>query len=80
MLEVLTQLIDHVRINLGDTQVLARNYGHTFLENELHEGTPTGDVLRSVGERLVALAEGDPALLPSGLAALHVEVSSYEQD
>jgi hypothetical protein len=80
VLEVLTQLIDHVRTNVDDTMVLARNYGHTFVENEIHEGTPTGDALRSVGERLVALGEGDPEVMPSGLAALHVEVSGYAVD
>jgi hypothetical protein len=40
----------------GDIRVLAHNYGRTFVHDHLRRGTPEGERLRSIGERLAALA------------------------
>lgn len=72
VVDVLASLIEALAEG-RDVRVLARGYGRTFIESHVHRGTPAGERLRSIGERLAALADREPADLGPSLAALHDE-------
>ncbi|HTQ46764.1 MAG TPA: hypothetical protein VMI75_28615 [Polyangiaceae bacterium] len=61
-----------------DVSALARGYGHTFAEDHLRRGTSLEAPLRSIGERLAAIAEAPRETQRATLAALAAEVARHE--
>jgi predicted dithiol-disulfide oxidoreductase (DUF899 family) len=54
-------------------RVLAHGYGRTFVHDHLRRGTPEGERLRSIGERLAALAMRESPEIRPDLDALRDE-------
>jgi hypothetical protein len=69
VLDGLVQALDGGR----DVRDLARGYGGTFAQNQLHRDTAHGQPLRSIGERLAALAKRGSPDIGQDLNALRDE-------
>ncbi len=76
---VITELARMVAEAPDEARTLARNYGQTFIEDHLREGTSHAAPLRAVGARLVGLASGDAGVLADELEALRAEVAARER-
>jgi nucleotide-binding universal stress UspA family protein len=72
VVDVLENLVEAVAEG-RDVRVLAHGYGRTFIESHVHRGTPAGERLRSIGERLAALANDESPELGPKLIALRDE-------
>lgn len=61
-----------------DVSALARGYGRTFAEDYMRRGTPLEAPMRSIGERLAAIAGAPRSAQKATLATLLAEAARHE--
>jgi hypothetical protein len=57
---------------------LLRGYGRSFASDHLRRGTPIGEQLRAVGDKLAAAASSTRDAQRATVASLDAEVARYE--
>jgi hypothetical protein len=74
--EHVVRVLEGLAVALGDgrdIRMLANGYGSTFAQDQLRLGTPEGERLRNIGERLAALARRESPEIRPDLDALRDE-------